>query len=742
MTNNLELFNLFHLFTFIPLVGLGGILWFERMLRHPSQKRTLFLFVSLVFLTLVGIFQVFAATFQEAFPRTSNMQVIITSLLGYFLAFTSLEYSIHCKRIDESFLSADFSRGLKPMFLFLGILTFFLVIAWVYAPAVNTAPQKSSWTYAFQTFFLDNSSKTNAVAAYRVNATFLAVLLTLATLILYYIGGRNIFNLQKGVIRMRSYPFLVTMAVTLVLAYYLIFQNGVEGKPAEEAGAAFTGNTLPLWYFLFVNLVYALRMVEEFFFWSLYNLRSDRNRVEQRQHVLDLLIRRVITSPEGEDKEIVREAVEKGLEKIRSRMVVHEYNITGLVIYRVHGHVLKIDTPDHLFGYCSPLTDSKSFKNLDKDKLNDQILRGSFDVHEIMEATEEILKKDFGKALIRKLIDTQEPVIVDSLPENYKGLQRMIGLHPIFDGVHFMGALVYFKDSFNKLYPAEKEILTDLCENLGTIFALMHGKEIQKERNRLQGEMQSARNIQTSILPKTLELPGFQVHGSMETATEVGGDVYDLIPHKFGNYIAVGDVAGHGLPAGMMAALQMAAFQGALEASKVLDKEIRVDALYDAVNRVLCTINRDRIGSDKFMTANYFCEKNGTLYHAGTNTPALMYRKATNDVIEVEGLTDRTAFLGISEMVDSSSSYGQFKMEPGDLLMLYSDGLIEAKDHYDKQFGMDPVKTLLINYADKPLEELDKEVRHQVAEFAKSGDLKKNGGHFSDDVTIVYLRKV
>lgn len=738
---NVSLFNLFHLFTFVPLVGLGGILWFERMLRHPSQKRTLFLFFSLVSLTFVGIFQVIAATFPALFPSVANYQVIASSLLGYFIAFTTLEYSIHCKRIDESFLDKDFFRGLKPMFIFLGIAAGLILVGWLYLPSWRIVPDRDSWAYSFQTIMVGQSLRGDALAVYKINVSFLSVLTMLSFLVVFWIGGRNIFNLQKGVIRMRSYPYMAGIAAVLAYGIYLLFQRGIEGvPPAGEVVITEAANTLPLWYFVFLNLVYALRMVEEFFFWSQYNLRSDRNRIEQRQHTLNVLIRRVITSPEEEDRAIVKETVESGLEKIRSRMVVHEYNITGLVIYRVHGNVLKIDTPDHLFGYCSPLVDNKSFKNLDKEKLNDMILRTSYDVREIMNTPEEA-QKDYGKLLFRKLIEAKDSLVIDALPENYKGLQRMIGLHPIFDGNNFMGALVYFKDSFNKLYPAEKEILSDLCENLGTIFALMQGKEIQKERNRLQGEMQSAKNIQTSILPKKMELEGYEVHASMETATEVGGDVYDIIPHKFGNYLAVGDVAGHGLPAGMMAALQMAAFQGALEASKVLDKEIRVDALYDAVNRVLCTINRDRIGSDKFMTANYFVEKQGTLHHAGTNTIPLMYKHATGEVVELPGLTDRTAFLGISEFVDSTNSYGQFKMESGDILMLYSDGLIEAKDHYDHQYGTDPVKNIILQNLDKPLSELDTIIRAQVKEFAKNGDLKKNGGHFSDDVTIVYIRK-
>jgi sigma-B regulation protein RsbU (phosphoserine phosphatase) len=66
-------------------------------------------------------------------------------------------------------------------------------------------------------------------------------------------------------------------------------------------------------------------------------------------------------------------------------------------------------------------------------------------------------------------------------------------------------------------------------------------------------------------------------------------------------------------------------------------------------------VNRDRIGSDKFMTQNYFVEKDGVIKHSGTHEIALIFRKATGEVEELPQLTDKTGFLGLSEYVDSQS---------------------------------------------------------------------------------------
>jgi sigma-B regulation protein RsbU (phosphoserine phosphatase) len=215
---------------------------------------------------------------------------------------------------------------------------------------------------------------------------------------------------------------------------------------------------------------------------------------------------------------------------------------------------------------------------LDKNKLNDMIVRGTYDLDDIENSSPDSIK-DYGANIIKRAMTEKEPIFIEDMPDNIKGMQRMIGVFPVFDTTKFAGMVIIFKDSFHKIYPFEKEVITDLCENLGTIFALIAGKEVQKERNRLQGEMETAKNIQTSILPANPALEGYTIAASMETATEVGGDVYDLVPNPYGNYFGIGDVAGHGLSAGIMALINMAAFHGALETSKTMQIEIPVDTL-------------------------------------------------------------------------------------------------------------------------------------------------------------------
>jgi sigma-B regulation protein RsbU (phosphoserine phosphatase) len=163
--------------------------------------------------------------------------------------------------------------------------------------------------------------------------------------------------------------------------------------------------------------------------------------------------------------------------------------------------------------------------------------------------------------------------------------------------------------------------------------------------------------------------------------------------------------------------------------------------VYDAVNRVLCTLHRDRLGSDKFMTQNYFRSSGDTIEHVGTHLVGLLWRARNEDVEELTGLVDQTGFLGLSEFVVSTQSLGSFAMHAGDVLLLYSDGVTEAKNGRGDEFGLDGLKRALFQHADGTPQELIAAVTDDLRRHAAGGDLKKHG-RFADDVSLVVLKKL
>ncbi|MEI8093303.1 MAG: SpoIIE family protein phosphatase [Spirochaetales bacterium] len=716
----------FHLFSFIPVIAIGGIFWAERMFRHGPQKRTNYLFLALLAIAAVGIAQTASWVMKDSWLLIWP-QLLVASGVLYFLAFMFLEYAIHVKRIEESFLAVDFRKGLKSLALWFGLFGGFGLVMLLYVGGFN-------WDHSsgFLSLLLSDDAKANPVLGYSSHMKILTILFTLSLIIVAFFAARKVFNLQEGVIRKRGYPFYTMMA----LAFVMLIDILSIAPPTEVHQQV----NLPLYWYTILNIMFVVRLVEEFFFWSNYQLRSDRNKIEARQHTQALLIRRVIASSDKEDLVMIREAMESSLDKVKERMVVPEYRMTGMTVRRAVGNILRVEDVGHISGYCTPLSENKNIKSLDKAKLNDLILRTTYDVPELQNTPLEDLK-DFGKRLLKQAMTANDIAISTEMPEGIKGLQRLVAVVPIFDGTNFVGSITVFKDSFDKLYPAERGVLFELAENLATIFALISGKEVQRERNRLQGEMNIAKDLQTAILPKNIVMDGYEVGSFMETASEVGGDVFDFLPTPFGNYFGIGDVSGHGLPAGMMAVISIAALHGALDASKVLGKPLPLDQVFDSVNRVLCTLNRDRIGSDKFMTQNYFFEKNGKIQGVGSHLVTVIFRREKGEFEEIPGLSGRAGYMGLSEFAVSAQSLVEFSLKPGDLFILYSDGVSEAKNANGTMFGLDGIKNSMAEHADKAPADIIAGLLDNLRRHAAGGDLKKHGGFFTDDISLVVLKK-
>ena len=116
--------------------------------------------------------------------------------------------------------------------------------------------------------------------------------------------------------------------------------------------------------------------------------------------------------------------------------------------------------------------------------------------------------------------------------------------------------------------------------------------------DRLEREMEIATHIQTSILPRHIDVEGLQAAAAMHPTAEVGGDYYEVLPVPGGCWIAIGDVAGHGLKAGLV----MLQTQSAVEALVSGHPDGSPNKILRSVNRVLFENVRKRLGSDEYVT--------------------------------------------------------------------------------------------------------------------------------------------
>lgn len=289
---------------------------------------------------------------------------------------------------------------------------------------------------------------------------------------------------------------------------------------------------------------------------------------------------------------------------------------------------------------------------------------------------------------------------------------------------------------------SEKDILAQTYNKLTVFLSELIQKT--KEMTRLESEIKAASRIQNSTLPTRDEnIKGYEIAHTLITATEVGGDNYDFRATKNGNWFSIGDVSGHGLEAGIIALIAQSAFNyGVYLFETLVDTDEVPVRMYEYVNKTLFLLNKVRGKSDSFMTMNYFFEKDGVFYGAGAHEIALIYRVETHSVEEIRELSANVLFMGILDNIDAKTSSCSFYLNPEDILFLYTDGLIEAKNKENQQFDLERLKQLLLEYAKLPPEEMKKNIIDDLKKFAQYGDIAANQGAFADDVTLLIIKRI
>jgi phosphoserine phosphatase RsbU/P len=247
------------------------------------------------------------------------------------------------------------------------------------------------------------------------------------------------------------------------------------------------------------------------------------------------------------------------------------------------------------------------------------------------------------------------------------------------------------------------------------------------DKERLAREMEIAARIQTSILPRNLVVDGLEIAARMMTATEVGGDYYDVLPIEGGCWIAIGDASGHGLTAGLV----MMMVQTGVATLVRADPQGKPSAVLKTLNRVMFENVHDRLQAERHMTLSLLrYARAGTLQVAGAHMDAVCWRAATQTV---ELLGTKGTFLAITDDIDHVNVEQQWNLHDGDLMVLLTDGVTEAEDRTGKAFGYEGVVEIVEARATQPV---------AVIQNALFDAVTKHSPTLVDDCTIVVLRYV
>src|SRR5258706_3131647 len=191
-------------------------------------------------------------------------------------------------------------------------------------------------------------------------------------------------------------------------------------------------------------------------------------------------------------------------------------------------------------------------------------------------------------------------------------------------------------------------------------------------------EMALARSIQTSVLPRTFELPGYDISAIMLPAEEVGGDFYEFRRTNGGGaWIGVGDVTGHGVTSGLIMMMAQSMFTMLCEENGQ-NGHYRSPAKFVSLMNRAMFYNLRRLAQERVLTmAVARIEDDGRLVYAGAHTDLVIYRAAngTVDRLPTDGL-----WLGIADDVEHLTSDHTITLKPGDVALLHTDGVTESRN--------------------------------------------------------------
>jgi len=272
--------------------------------------------------------------------------------------------------------------------------------------------------------------------------------------------------------------------------------------------------------------------------------------------------------------------------------------------------------------------------------------------------------------------------------------------------------------AFSKL---DRQLLDAFTDQAASILDNARLVARERERQRLEQEINIARDIQQGLLPRNFrDYPHLSVAGCNFPCFSVGGDYFDVFPlGEKRTAFLIADVSGKGLGAALLTSM----LQGVLSGMTLGTDPAR---LFNHLNRFLC--DHAEVGRYATMFFGILDEQGALEYiNAGHPSPILIRHSGNAD----EAFTEGSFPVGL--VPEAEYTTARVKLEPGDTLVLFSDGVTEAMDPNEDFFGMPRLVKLLTGHNETPLDELQKLVLEAVENFAR-------GASQADDLTLLLVR--
>ncbi len=271
--------------------------------------------------------------------------------------------------------------------------------------------------------------------------------------------------------------------------------------------------------------------------------------------------------------------------------------------------------------------------------------------------------------------------------------------------------------AFSKL---DRQILDALSVQAASILDNARLVERERQRQRMEQELNIARDIQQALLPRGFkDYPYLSVTGKNTPCHAVGGDYFDVFPiGEDRTAFLVADVSGKGLGAALVTTMLQGALSGMTSGSDPV-------LVFNHMNRFLC--EHAEVG--RYATMFFgILSRDGQLvfFNAGHPSP-LVLREGKVTELYTKGS------LPVGLVPEAEFTADMVNLQPSDTLVLFSDGVTEAADPEEQLYGVPRLQEVLTGKQDVPLEELQKSILESVDAFTRGADQ-------ADDITVLLLR--
>lgn len=288
-----------------------------------------------------------------------------------------------------------------------------------------------------------------------------------------------------------------------------------------------------------------------------------------------------------------------------------------------------------------------------------------------------------------------------------------------------VGVLQVLNKTAGQFDPWDRELVRTFGAQVGVAVQRQLLLEHYAEKQRMERDLDIARDIQKALLPQEdAQVEGFDIAGWNKPADKTGGDCYDFLPLPDGALaVTIADATGHGIGPALMIAEWRALFRATISLSQDLSE------ITDRVNRLLCA----DLPEDRFVTACFglLRPKEHTLsFLSAGQGPLIKYTRADD---KIEQLGAHGLPLGIMPDVQWAQP-DVFEMQPGDMMVLVTDGFFEWVDAQREQFGMDRLVAVIREHRDSPSRDIILRLHEAVLAFV--GDRPQD-----DDLTAVIIKR-